>query len=81
MTVKIDNKDIRETEAYQTMTSYHACELAEGFGAGEDAGIAEQLAGWQFICDTGMWRHLQGFYGRGVNDLLERGLIEPAKEV
>lgn len=67
----------RETELYKNMTSYQACSLAEGFCEGENATEEERLTAWQWISDTGLWRNLQGFYGRSVNYLLEIEFIEP----
>lgn len=67
---------IRETEEYKNMTPYFACACAEDFCDGEDATIEEQRAAWQYIADTGLWRQLQGFYGRTVFSLIESGEIE-----
>ena len=36
----------------------------------------EQRAAWQYIWDSGAWRHLQGSYGRTVHQLVEMGVIE-----
>lgn len=67
--------NLRETDLYKQMTPYAACELAEGFGAGEDADDDDRLVAWQYISDTGLWRQLQGFYGRAVYDLISSGEI------
>lgn len=67
---------IRETEEYQNMTPYRACSVAEGF-CNDEASEEEEAAAWQYISDTGIWRQLQGWYGRGVMSLLDSGIIEP----
>ena len=67
--------DIRETDFYKNMTTYHACECAEGFGRGENASRDEQLAAWQFIYDQKLYMHLQGSYGRTIKALIDQGLI------
>ena len=67
--------NIRKTDLYKNMTTYHACECAEGFGEGENASRDEQLAAWQFIYDKKMFRNLQGFYGRTIKFLIDTGLI------
>lgn len=58
------------------MDSYRACEIAEGFGSGANATQEEQREAWQYIYDTGLYRSLQGWYGRTVRDLIEAGLID-----
>ncbi len=67
--------NIRRTKCYKSMTSYLACAYAEGFCEGENATEKEQLCAWQYIADTGMWRGLQGFYGRTVHNLVDSGVI------
>ena len=64
---------IRDTEEYKTMTPYMATGYAEGFGNGTPE---QELAAWQFIADTGIWRQLQGFFGRTVHHLIDSGEIE-----
>jgi hypothetical protein len=65
---------IRETEEYKNMTPYFATACAEGF---EESTKEERLAAWQYISDTGIWRQLQGYFGRQVFTLLDDGTIEP----
>lgn len=67
--------DIKQTDFYKNMTHFHACECAEGFGSGENASRDEQIAAWQYIYDTGMWKALQGFYGRTLRAMIDQGLI------
>jgi hypothetical protein len=68
---------IRQTKLYKEMTRYNACACAEGFCGGESASEEEVLAAWQYIWDTGLWRSLQGWYGRTVHDLIDEGIITP----
>lgn len=70
---------MRETTLYKTMDSYTACAIVEGFD-GEEHTEEEVLTAWQWLLDTGTCWHLQGWYGRTVNDLLEQGAIELPKE-
>jgi hypothetical protein len=67
---------MRDTDLYKKMTPYLACAYAEGFCEGEGASEEEVITAFQYIKDTGLWRHLQGFYGRTVHQLLEEGVIE-----
>lgn len=70
---------IKDTAEYKAMTPYLACAIAEGFCEGEDATTEQRAAAWQYIYDTGLWRSLQGWYGRVIfNDLIPAGLIETA---
>jgi len=62
-------------ELYDKMTPYLACAYAEGFCEGEGASEEDQITAWQYIADTGLWRGLQGWYGRAVASLLEAGII------
>ena len=57
------------------MDSYTACSIAGGFCEGEGASEKDQLTAWQFIWDKGLWRSLQGWYGRSVTSLIEQGVI------
>lgn len=70
---------IRQTKVYKQMTSYHACECAEGFGSGENATDTELEASWQYLVDTGICWQLQGWYGRNAAALIEDGVISKPK--
>ena len=67
---------IRARKFYKELNHYKACAYAEGFCEGENATYEESLCAWQYIRDTGIWRELQGFYGRTVHSLLKQGLIK-----
>jgi hypothetical protein len=54
------------------MTSYLATGLAEGFEEGTEEEI---IAAWQYLHDTRLAYKLQGWFGRAVSDLIERGII------
>lgn len=58
------------------MNVHAAINIAEGI---EDASIDEQLAAWQQLVDTGLVWQLQGWYGRTAKQLIDQGLIAPAK--
>jgi hypothetical protein len=65
--------------------SFHACEVAEGFGSGEEAfdetvengPCDETVEAWAYLIKTGQCWHLQGWYGRSVRDIIEGGTISP----
>lgn len=69
------NKQYRKTKFYKSLTSYLAVAYAEGFCEGEGASEEEQLAAWQYIWDKGLWKGLQGWFGRTVHLLVEQGVI------
>lgn len=54
------------------MDSFKAVGLAEGFIEGTEE---EQVEAWQYIWDKGLWRGLQGWFGRTVHSLIEQGVI------
>ncbi len=55
------------------MDNYTAIGLAEGFIEGTEE---EVIQAWQYIYDKGLWKGLQGFFGRTVHALLEQGIIK-----
>jgi hypothetical protein len=55
-------------------TPYDAIACVEGFDS-NDWSEEDQLSAWKYIKDTGLWRNLQGWYGRTVHHLTEEGLI------
>lgn len=58
------------------LNSYLACAYAEGFCEGDNASEVNQLRAWSYIIGTGIWRTLQGWYGRTVAHLIEQNLID-----
>jgi len=66
---------LRATKFYKSLDDYNAVAYAEGFCEGEGATELEQLSAWQYIKDNELHRSLQGFFGRTVEDLTNRGLI------
>ena len=68
--------NLRQTKFYKKMTPYIATAYAEGFCEGEDATEKEQLIAWQYIWDTGLWKNLQGWFGRNVHSLIENKVIQ-----
>lgn len=69
----------RATKLYKTLDSFNACGIIEGFTK-ENATEEEILTAFQFLVDNGSVWKLQGFYGRTANDLIEQGIIRPAKQ-
>ena len=69
----------RATKLYKNMTFFIACAYAEGFCEGENASQKEQLTAWQWISDKGLWKQLQGFYGRTVEELINNNQIRKPK--
>jgi hypothetical protein len=57
-----------------TMLQSQAIDIIEGV---IEADEEKTLEAWQTIYDTGLYRHLQGFYGRTVEHLIEQGLLTP----
>lgn len=76
MFTQFKDRDVPEyQEAYEKMNTYHACEIAEGFGAGEDPTQEQQRAAWQYLYDQQAYMWLQGFYGRTMRDMINDGFI------
>ena len=73
-------KSLRATQFYKTLTPYKATAYAEGFCEGEGAKEEEQLCAWQYLVDTGHCWHLQGWFGRTAESLINQGLVRPAKK-
>ena len=35
----------------------------------------DEIEAWQQLANSGMWRSLQGFYQRGMQEMVEQGLV------
>ena len=70
----------RKTKFYKTLTSYLATAYAEGFCEGEGASEAEQLTAWQYLVDTDVCFHLQGWFSKTATNLIEAGIINSKKK-
>ena len=58
------------------LDQYTACAIAEGFCEGEGATAEERLEAWAHIARSGLWKIMQGFYGRTVHTLVDQGYID-----
>lgn len=55
------------------MDTYTACSIVEGFN-GEENTEEEQIEAWQSLIDSGACWHLQGWYGRSAEALIQGGV-------
>jgi hypothetical protein len=55
------------------LDAYTAVGLAEGFVEGTST---EQLEAWAYIARTGMYRSLQGFFGRTIQSMVDNGTMD-----
>jgi hypothetical protein len=62
----------------KNMDSYTACSIVEGFDEVPHT-KAEQIKAWQYLVNTGVCWHLQGWYGRTATALIEAGVIKAKK--
>jgi hypothetical protein len=60
--------------------SYTACAVIEDFADFEPT-ATDMLDAWAYLIKTGQCWSLQGFYGRGASNLIERGLITKDGEI
>ena len=76
--------DIRDSKYYKKMHSYNATGLAEGFVEPSSKKAEEKnkeiISAWQWLVDTGQVWHLQGWFGRNANSMLESGILKPPKK-
>lgn len=65
----------------ETITSYLACAYVEEFCEGEDSSDLDKLYALSFLCGTGIYKSLQGFYGRSIHNLIADGIITDKGEI
>lgn len=58
------------------ITSYLATAYAEGFCEGEDASLKDRIKAWSYLCGTKIGYSLQGFFGRTITNLIDRGILD-----
>jgi hypothetical protein len=59
----------KRKEVYMDVVT--ACMICEGC---EEASYEKQIEAWQFLIDNDLVNRLQGSYGRGARQLIERGI-------
>lgn len=71
-----------ETKFYDgtEITDYAAVAYAEGF---EEPNVTDPtectkdiVRAWSYICGKGLWRGLQGFFGRTVQSIKDAGVLD-----
>jgi len=62
------------------MILFDACAIVEGFD-GQEHTEEEVLEAWQWLIDTGHCWHLQGWYGRTAEHLINAGYCRRPKKV
>ena len=60
------------------MKEFDAVMIAEGAMPAESE--EQMIEAWQYLIDTGLCWHLQGFFSRQAKDLIDAGVCTPAKE-
>lgn len=64
---------IRDNPTYLNMTPLKMVEIIEN---PDDTSEEQDLCAWQWVYDTGIWKHMQGSYGRGLEYMLSLGVLE-----
>lgn len=59
--------------------NYSAVGVAEGFE--ETDNPDEEIEAWAYIIAKGLWRQLQGFFGRQAHQLIQQGLIDKSGHI
>ena len=72
---KMKNKEITFSNGNK-IDSFNCCAVIEGF-SGPEPTLSDQIEAWSYLIKTGECWHLQGFYGRQANSLIESGVISP----
>lgn len=69
-----------KTKSYETkfadgteITPYSACGCFEGFEPRED--VLDNIRAASYIAGIGLWKTLQGHYGRTINSLVENEIL------
>ena len=57
-------------------TPHLACAYAEGFCEGKNATAIEQIEAFAYIAKTKLYRSLQGWYGRTLKILVDKGIMD-----
>ena len=65
---------MRQSALYKSMTLFQACGMVEGFMPCKNR--QQELTAWQWLADTRSYLGLQGWYGRTIADLVDRGIID-----
>jgi len=45
-------------------------------GVEEPQSQEEFVAAWQYLYDSGMYLHLQGWFGRRIQDMIREGILD-----
>lgn len=65
---------MKTTEEF-SFQNHEAIWIAEGIETAKSQ--EEFIAAWQYIYDTGLYHHLQGWFGRRIQDMIDMGYLEP----
>ncbi|MCK9429976.1 MAG: hypothetical protein M0R17_08220 [Candidatus Omnitrophica bacterium] len=76
MSDNINNEVPYETkfEDGTEITDYLAVGVAEGFESSD--GKTDSIKAWSYICGKGLWKGLQGWFGRQVNEFITLGIFD-----
>lgn len=70
-------KPVNQQTKQETEDIFMAIGIAEGFI--EEPDEKKVIEAWQHLVDTGMVWQLQGWFGRKATQMIEQGLLKPAK--
>lgn len=67
------------------ITDYLAVGVAEGFeetnNTSNEEGARDIVRAWSYICGKGLWKGLQGFFGRSVYHLIDENILDNTGKV
>jgi hypothetical protein len=63
------------------MNLYMACATIEGFDEGYGSTYEDQVNAWSYLIESKYAWSLQGWYGRGANEMIRNGLIKRNGEI